>query len=140
MNLNPAATTNTDMTTYDKHVTDTVDIWLDENGIIWMVDHKGAEERIEHARENVATVWKASGGIKRPVLIDIRQLKSITREAREYYAGEEVANFGSSVALLTSSPATKVIGNFFLKFNKPTLPFRIFTSELEAVHWLKGFI
>ena len=128
------------MTAIDKFLTSTVNIWLEENGIIYMVDLPGAEETLNNAIENVATVWKASDGIKRPVLIDIRQLKSITKEAREYYASKETAQYGTAVALLLSSPATKVIGNFFIRFNKPTLPFKIFTSENEAVDWLKGFI
>ncbi len=33
----------------------------------------------------------------------------------------------------------KIVGNFFLKFDKPARPTKIFTKEEEAVEWLKQF-
>ena len=38
------------------------------------------------------------------------------------------------------SPLTRAIGNFFLGLNKPLMPTRLFTSEEEALAWLKTFV
>jgi len=62
------------------------------------------------------------------------------REARRYFAGEETAKVESAAALLIESPLSKAIGNFFMGLNKPIVPTRLFTSEAEALAWLKGFV
>jgi hypothetical protein len=46
----------------------------------------------------------------------------------------------SAAALLIGSPLTRAIGNFFMGLNKPLIPTRLFTSETEALAWLKGFV
>jgi hypothetical protein len=127
------------MTATEETVTRTVRIWLGDDGIIRMVDLPGTEEALEDAVENVKTVWNVSEGKKRPVLIDIRGLKSITREARQYYASGETARFGRAIGLVIGSPMTRVIGNFFFQLNRPALPLKLFTSEEKALEWLKGF-
>jgi hypothetical protein len=35
---------------------------------------------------------------------------------------------------------SRVIGNFFIGFSRTNIPTRLFTSEAEAIDWLKTFI
>jgi len=121
-------------------LTRTAKVWLGEDGIVRANYFPNAEETLADAKESIATVVKVSKRKKCPVLVDSRNLKSITREARAYYAGEENAKVVNSTALLIDSPISKIIGNFFMNFNKPKFPTRLFTSETEAIEWLKGFI
>lgn len=47
--------------------------------------------------------------------------------------------FDSPLPLLLQSPAlTRAIDNFFMGLNKPLFPTRLFTSEEEALTWLKS--
>ena len=69
--------------------------------------------------------------------MDITEIDGMTREARQYFAGPETAKVESAAALLIKSPLTRAIGNFFLGFNKPLFPTRLFTSTEEALLWLK---
>ena len=115
-------------------------IWLEEDGIVRATYFPKAEETLAEAKEHIAAVVKVSRGNKYPVLVDCRKLKSITREAREYYAGKETANAVSAMAVLMGSPVSRTLGNFFMRLNKPLSPTRLFTSETEALEWLKGFI
>jgi hypothetical protein len=94
----------------------------------------GAEDAIEAVR--VIALLCADG--RRPVLVDMSQLRSMTRDARVYFAGPETAKVESAVALLIKSPLTRAIGNFFMGLNKTLFPTRLFTSEAEAVQWLRG--
>jgi hypothetical protein len=34
----------------------------------------------------------------------------------------------------------RAIGNFFMGLNKPLIPTRLFTSEAEALGWLREFV
>jgi hypothetical protein len=67
-------------------------------------------------------------------------MNSITKEAREYYAGEEAGEAIKATALLIKSPVAKVLGSLFLGINKPKVLLKLYTSEKEAIEWLKGFI
>ena len=44
-----------------------------------------------------------------------------------------------ATALLTSSPVSKTIGNFFMGLNKPLSPTRLFTNSDKAIQWLHTF-
>ena len=74
------------------------------------------------------------------MLVDLTHCKAISREARAYYAGEQAAKSGLAAALLIGSPLARAIGNFFMQINKPIFPARLFTSEAQALAWLKSFV
>jgi len=44
-----------------------------------------------------------------------------------------------AVAFLICSISQKLLGNFYLNFNKPLKPTRIFTNLEDAVLWLREF-
>ena len=113
--------------------------WLDDDGIGRRVNLPDSNETLSDAIENIAACTELSGGRSTLALIDGRNMKSITKEAREYYTGEETVKITKACALLVSSPLTRTIGNFFFKINKPKYPMKLFSSEIEAIAWLKGF-
>ena len=43
-------------------------------------------------------------------------------------------------AIIVDSPVSRLIGSFFLGLNKPPFPTKLFTSEADAVEWLKGYL
>jgi hypothetical protein len=118
----------------------TVKIWLDGDGILRIAALPGAEETLEDAKRNVAASEKIITGGPRPMLVDIREIKSQSRDARVYYARPQTARIVGAYAILVGSPISRVIGNFVLGFNKMNVPTRLFTSEAEALAWLKGFL
>jgi len=67
-------------------------------------------------------------------LSDISLLKSTKRDARDYLAKNSIA---AGAAILTNSPISKMVGNLFLKFNKPEFPSKLFTDREKALLWIK---
>ena len=123
-----------------EEVTRTGRHWLDEGGILRVVTFPGMEDTLEDAKRNVAAAAKLSGGKPRPILIDMRALKAQSREVRAYYNGPESRKVLCAIAILVDSPMSRMIGNFFLGFNKTDVPTKLFRSEDEALAWLKGFL
>lgn len=119
-------------------MTQSAKISLREDGIIQVVTLPGVKSDLEDAKENVAVIAKFAAGKRRPVLIDMRTSQGIDRETRAYYSSAEGVKSDTALALLVESLVTQVMANFFIGFNKPPVPTRLFTSE--AVAWLKGFI
>jgi len=115
-------------------------LWLDSDGILHTQVKPHTELTLEDARESLEHSRRLCAGKRHPVLVDLTNCKALRREARAYYAGEEAANPGLAVVLLIGSPLARVIGNFYMEFHKPVFPVRLFTSEAQAITWLKGFL
>jgi hypothetical protein len=113
------------------------EIWIDEEGFLWVRPKPGAEmDGVEV--EACFRVYRELGCAKNKALqlMDGRADFTMTREAREYAAqyGEEL--FIAS-AMITDNLAMRLIVNFFNRFYKMSVPFRSFPTELEAKIWLK---
>lgn len=115
-------------------------IRLGGDGIVYVTAKPGVEMDLADAEETIQKVGLICNGVVRPVLVDMSDLKSISREARSYFAGPDTAKVEAATALLTRSPLNKVMGNFFLRLHKPLIPTRLFSSEVEAVEWLRTFL
>lgn len=114
-------------------------IWIDNDNIIHAVIAEKAELNLEDAIENMKIIDEIANGISKVVLSDIRLAKSATKEHRDYFTTKEVSQKTTASALLVKSPLSKVIGNLFLKITKPHYRLRIFTTEKEAILWLKKY-
>ena len=115
-------------------------LWLGEDGIVRVIHVPGAELTLENVQETMAAYLKLYKGKRRPLFIDTKTMKSLSRETRQYYAGEEAVKVASAAALIVGTPVSKVLGNFYLGLSNPHLPTRLFTSEDEALAWLKGYL
>ena len=120
--------------------TQTARIWLGEDGIIRISLIGVMSEGLAIAQENLEAVSQVSQSKIRPVFADIRNIRSIGAEERKFYARMETKGVINAVALLVDSPLSRVIGSFFLGLNKLPVPTRIFTSEEQALAWLRSFI
>lgn len=59
-----------------------------------------------------------------------------TKEARELAASAEHASHHGAVAICSDKLAYKILGNVYIKINKPYAPTKFFTKKDEAVDWL----
>ena len=115
--------------------------WLRSDGILQSETLPGASQSLADARENLTAYVQLAGGRRRPLLMDMRTVSGpLDRTAREYFAGPQYAAVVSATALLVGSPVGRLIGSFVLRLTRPVSPGRIFTSESEALAWLKGFL
>jgi hypothetical protein len=115
-------------------------VWLGEDGIVRIIHVPGAEVTLEDVKETMAAYLKINKGKRRPLFVDTKTMKSFSREARHYYASDEAAKVASAAAIIVDTPVSRVLGNFYLGLSSPHLPSRLFSSEDEALEWLKGYI
>ncbi len=120
--------------------TQTADIYVDNNEILHSTYLEGVDVEIEHTKENTAVFKKLANGKKVPIIIDVRGVRSITREARGTASSPDAVNIAKAIALLVGSPVSRVIGNFYMGLNKPPYPVKLFSSEKKAIAWLKKYI
>jgi hypothetical protein len=72
-----------------------------------------------------------------PNLAFIGGLNTVTKEARDFFSKGDGTKCIKKLALITGSPISKMVGNFYLQISKPMNPTRLFTTEDDAVKWLK---
>lgn len=121
-------------------VTRNAELWSDDEEISWLVFLDEAEVEEEDAITIIQTASQTFVGERFVVLADIRQLKSISNEARQYFSGGDAENLHLALAILVENTATRLLANFFINFHKPTRPTRIFTDEEQAREWLKQYL
>ena len=112
--------------TYDKRI-----------GIGIIMFDPGAELVKEHTRPLTEALIKVTKGVVRPLLVDFKNMKSQTKECRDYFAKDpDHAATHSSAALVVNSAVTRMIANFFIGLNKAVKPVRLFDDRESAIQWL----
>ena len=114
--------------------------WMESDGIARTVVKPNAEVLLQDAEQNTATVATFFNGKKFPLLVDIRNIKSISPDAREHFTLKGRESVVNAFAILMSSSLSQMIGNFFLTFQNPAVPVKLFNHEQEALAWLARFI
>jgi len=114
-------------------------LWLDDEGIVRCEGLPGVAQTKADAEEALDAIRDLAGHRRVLVLVDIRRISSVDRGARLHYASPEQKRWTRAGGLLVGSPLSRAIGNFFLGLNKLPIPFRLFSSEAEALCWLRGF-
>lgn len=111
--------------------------WVADDGIVMVVQYEGFEHSLEDAHANVAAALRLADGRKRAMMVDLTGVKAMTREARARYAQLDSAETAYALAMVVGSPLSRMIGNFFLGFNRAPVPTRLFATQAEALAWLR---
>jgi hypothetical protein len=111
---------------------------MGDDGILRIEPLPGGTQTYVDAVENLAAMADVGGGRRPPGLGDMRGVRGIDREARALYADAPQAV--SAMALLVGSPLSRAVGTFFIGFNRTRVPTRLFTSETDAIRWLRSLV
>jgi hypothetical protein len=109
---------------------------LDEN-IIKMVVHERCIIGIEEVKEIQRAKRELIGDQKHKVIFITPKFGSMTTEARNYSATEDVTMNSLGKAIVLNGLAIRIIANLFIKFNSPKVEHRAFENEKEAMDWLR---
>jgi hypothetical protein len=119
--------------------TEQVDLELTDDGILEYRYAPGAVVDLAFARAIVRSAAELLGAdAPVPSLVEPGNVKELTKEARAFFAESPDNHAVSSrVALMVESPATRIIGNVFLKVSKPRIPTKLFGDRAAARAWLR---
>lgn len=74
------------------------------------------------------------------VIMDLSNVTSTTREARNHYLEEQVIENVTAIAVLTPNPLSNFMFNVMTRLSKFSIPIKRFTNKEEASDWLRTFI
>lgn len=75
-------------------------------------------------------------GIKTHFIFSAAEGFILTKEARENSSIIDATSPIAAYGIIANNLAYKLIANFYLKVNKPKVPYKLFTTVEEAVKWL----
>ena len=106
--------------------------------IVELIFDDGFEGELEHAIEIVHNIGKLRSNEQPVYLLVIYAPDNIfSKEARNYVASSKDSLLVvKAEALIINNLALKIMGNFYLKINRPPRPAKIFNNRLEGIDWL----
>ncbi len=108
--------------------------------IVYIFVKNDADLDLDAVVEAVEERKKLQNGKKMLALVDNRAIWQISEEANKYSVSKEVGELSIAMAILSGSTLpTRLISNFFIKFNKLHCPTKMFSSEEKALAWLNSF-
>ncbi len=120
--------------------TKTIEVTLMKEGILHIHLKAHSEITLNDAVFAVEEMGKLANGKKRPVFIDAGEFCTIDKEARIFSASEESNIYTLADAIAYNNLGQKLIANFYLKQNNPSVPTKVFSETEEAIKWLKTFL
>jgi hypothetical protein len=112
-------------------------ITLKSNGIVYVLFKDNCLINIELQNKLLHLYNDITGGKLMPFIFLAAENVSVTKEAKENAIFIEDQSMAGASAVVANTLAYKLIANFYLTFNKPKRPYRVFRNEQDAVNWLK---
>jgi hypothetical protein len=91
----------------------------------------------EHLRESKEMLLMNYPGKKFFVLFVGEEFFQVTKEARELAASKEFSSHLAAVALHTKNFSLRLLGDLYMKINKPNAPTKFFSDREAAIEWLR---
>jgi hypothetical protein len=114
--------------------------WIGLDDLAYLVFDEDAEIELEDAKEIIRNIATRHPDGKYPSFIDVRSIRSISAEARDYFVSAAAQKFRIAEALVVETTASWLFAGFYIRFHKPDSPAKLFTSKEEAIAWLKTFL
>jgi hypothetical protein len=115
--------------------------WMGGDRILRVVVKPDVEIGRAEAEESVAVGRGMVGTEPYAMLVDTGSIRRMDRAARDCFTRHGAQdNPALGVAIVVRTPLARMIGNFFIGFNRPQRPVRLFTACDEAERWLTGLL
>lgn len=109
-----------------------------DDDIIYATYIPKLEINLDIAHELVENRVSFSNNRPQYILIDFTNVKSVTKEARDYMNDPEGGLKGIiGGAFLSNNVVATLFVNLYLKVSNPVIPARFFTNKADAISWLK---
>jgi hypothetical protein len=115
-------------------------VFLRNDGIAQIQFDKGFEGGLQDAQNMVECIAKLSPHKKIPIIVIYSDFNFFDNEARSFVASDLVSQTVAADALVINSSGLKILGNIYLRINKPQRPTKIFTDLDLALEWVKQFV
>ncbi|MBL0330187.1 MAG: hypothetical protein IPP64_12395 [Bacteroidetes bacterium] len=115
-------------------------ISIQEEGILRFDIDSVDEITLQNLKEHLEVVKALGNGKSFCNLVVLTKFIQVGDDARKFAASKDSNMYTLADAFVINSVALKIVGNFYIRYNKPVRPTRLFTDESEALRWLRTFL
>ncbi|GAL83133.1 hypothetical protein CHU_1675 [Sporocytophaga myxococcoides] len=113
--------------------------WLENGVILQVLNQEYNEVDLPMARQLVEDRKIAAGNAIRPVLVEVKNVISVRKEAKKYYNLPDSYQNLSAIAMLVDNYIAKTIGNIVFKLQNNPVPTELFNDRSKALNWLERY-
>jgi hypothetical protein len=117
----------------------TMCVSLRNDGLMQIRVEAGTCSTVPMVKEAHETIGKVGKGQRYPLLIIAEKDSTLDTAAMAYMAKDDSNPYSNAEAIVIYSISQKLLGNFYLSFNRPKKPTKVFTKMEEALQWLEQF-
>lgn len=111
---------------------------LRSDGIVQMNTDDDAFFTIVEAKEYVDLLGEITGGVPHLILKNPGKHATVDSETRSFMAEANSLRFSIAEAVIIQNTAQRIIGNFYIRFDKPSKPVKLFDTTEAAEQWLRS--
>ena len=116
-----------------------MNICLDKRGIVFVTYLAGSIIDVKDKKEEKDAIMRITKGIKHPFLFSYESMVTVTKEANEFSIQVELEQPFLAIVILVDNFAYQLLADFYLRFYKPKVPYKVFKDETKAIEWLTDF-
>jgi hypothetical protein len=111
-----------------------------ESGIGHMHFKDNIVMEIPNQLEHLKGLIEITQGLPAPFLVTTGKHVIISKEARDNAVLIEARSPVNAMAVVAVNLAYRLVADFYLRFNKPKIPYKVFTDIEKAKDWCKQFV
>ncbi len=112
---------------------------FEENQIVHLNIKAGQVIELDEVKQIFITINNAASEKKFRLLVTADENAALSPEARSFASSDASSDNIVADAVLVKHYSHEITANFFVRFNKPARPTRLFKRKPAAVDWLKTF-
>ena len=110
------------------------------DGIVQVQFKPGFSIDIDDAKHMVTVIESIKEKDKCLFLVEFEEDNTFSMETRNYFSSDAVSNIIKADALIIKGLAWEILGQGYLKINKPNRPTRLFKSAAIGTMWLLNYV
>ena len=116
-------------------------IWLDNEGILFSVPKPDAPltSTDEEIVADVNRLLEITEGKKVCIVLETAAKGVPAPQSQRDLLEEQLNRVVKAIAIVTTSPLSKMLANIFFSFKPPSYPAKMFTNIEEATAWIKRY-
>lgn len=98
------------------------------------------EISIDQSKQVYEAAYALTNGKAYPNLFTASKFMIPDKETRDFMITEKRLALTCADAFIVDSLAQRIMGNMYIKINKPPVPSQLFLNQEDAIKWLRTFI
>ncbi|MFZ1633562.1 MAG: STAS/SEC14 domain-containing protein [Chitinophagales bacterium] len=109
-----------------------------EDGILYSLS-KSVKRTVENISNNVTLIKKITGNKPVPLLIYLSK-SPVPDKATRKFSSQMVPEIYTAMAMVSKPGLAQLVMRMVFAFQKPPIPMKSFSSDKEALLWLRHFV